>query len=245
MTDPALNTVNMTRTLHLIPVSLGDAPASRWLPADVQALAGKLDTYIAENAKTARAFLKQIGTEKPLQEITIHTLGKNTSADDIRQWLKTLPANGQIGLVSEAGCPAVADPGAQVVAMAHTMDIRVAPWTGPSSILLGLMASGLDGQRFAFHGYAPVDAAQRAKQLKQWETESQKLHQTQLLIETPYRNNAMFETLTQSLKGSTRLCVARSLSTDQEWVQTRTVADWKSAPPPDLNRQPTLFLFLA
>ena len=237
--------MNDTRTLHLIPVSLGEAPISRWLPPEVQTLAAQLTTYIAENAKTARAFLKQTGTERPLQDITIHTLGKNTSADEIRQWLKAIPPGGQIGLVSEAGCPAVADPGAQVVALAHTLGIKVAPWTGPSSILLSLMASGLDGQRFAFHGYAPVDGAERAKQIKQWEHESQKHHQTQLLIETPYRNNAMYETLLQSLKGSTRLCVAKSITTDQEWIQTKTVAQWKSSPPPDLNRQPTLFLFLA
>ncbi|ROT44640.1 SAM-dependent methyltransferase [Pusillimonas sp. NJUB218] len=234
-----------TRTLHLIPVSLGEAPTSRWLPNDVQALAGRLDTYIAENAKTARAFLKQVGTQRPLQDITIHTLAKNTSADQIRQWLKAVPEDGEIGLVSEAGCPAVADPGAQVAAVAHAIGMRVAPWTGPSSILLALMASGLDGQRFAFHGYAPVDAGQRARQLKQWESESQKQHQTQLLIETPYRNDAMFETLVQTLKGSTRLCVARSVSTDHEWIRTKTIADWKSSPKPELNRQPTLFLYLA
>jgi 16S rRNA (cytidine1402-2'-O)-methyltransferase len=238
-------TATHTKTLHLIPVGLGDAPASRWLPADVQALAGRIDTYIAENAKTARAFLKQVGTLRPLQEITIHTLSKNITTEQIGSWLKAIPSGGEIGLVSEAGCPAVADPGAQVAAIAHDMGIRVAPWTGPSSILLALMGSGLDGQRFAFHGYAPVDATQRARQLKQWETESQKQHQTQLLIETPYRNNAMYETLLQTLKGSTRLCIARSLTTDQEWIQTRTIANWKSAPPPDLNRQPTLFLFLA
>ena len=234
-----------SRTLHLIPVSLGDAPLSRWLPADAQTQAARLDTYIAENAKTARAFLKQTGTQRPLQEITIHTLGKNTTDDEIRKWLKAIPQGGEVGLVSEAGCPAVADPGAQVVAIAHAMGIRVAPWTGPSSILLGLMASGLDGQRFAFHGYAPIDPTSRAKQIRQWEAESQKLNQTQLLIETPYRNNAMFETLLQTLKGSTRLCVARSVTTDTEWIQTRKVADWKAGPPPDLNRQPTLFLFLA
>src|SRR5690606_7832365 len=143
-------------TLHLIPVGLGDAPPSAWLPEDVRLLAGRLDTYIAENAKTARAFLKTIGTLRPLQEITIHTLERDTEAGRIRQWLEPLRHGGEIGLVSEAGCPAVADPGARVAAMAHSMGLRVAPWVGPSSLLLGLMASGLDGQRFAFHGYAPV-----------------------------------------------------------------------------------------
>src|SRR5690606_22877713 len=141
---------------------------------------GSLTTYIAENAKTARAFLKQIGTVRPLQEITIHTLNDKVDAQQIRAWLKPLLDGGDIGLVSEAGCPAVADPGAKVVAQAHDMGIRVMPWVGPSSILLSLMASGLDGQRFAFHGYAPVDATERAAQIKSWEALSLKHQQTQI-----------------------------------------------------------------
>ncbi|MGE8619154.1 MAG: SAM-dependent methyltransferase, partial [Achromobacter spanius] len=137
----------MKGALHLIPVSLGDAPPERWLPADVRALAGRLDTYIAENAKTARAFLKLIGTTRPLQEITIHTLTDKIDAGQINAWLAPVKQGAEIGLVSEAGCPAVADPGAKVVDAAHRLGIAVRPWVGPSSILLGLMASGLDGQR--------------------------------------------------------------------------------------------------
>lgn len=235
----------MSGTLHLIPVGLGSAQPERWLPADVRTLAGSLDTYIAENAKTARAFLKLIGTVRPLQEITIHTLGPKTDASQIQQWLAPVHQGQEIGLVSEAGCPAVADPGATVVAAAHRLGITVRPWVGPSSILLGLMASGLDGQRFAFHGYAPVDPGERARQLRAWEQHSARHHQTQLLIETPYRNGAMFATLVSSLRGDTRLCVARSLSTDQEWVRTYTIAEWKKQPAPDLDKQPALFLYLA
>jgi 16S rRNA (cytidine1402-2'-O)-methyltransferase len=231
--------------LHLIPVSLGNAPPERWLPAEVRTLAGRLDTYIAENAKTARAFLKAIGTVRPLQEITIHTLDQKARAEDIRAWLAPIAKGGEIGLVSEAGCPAVADPGATVARAAHAMGIQVRPWVGPSSILLGLMASGLDGQRFAFHGYAPVDAAERLKQLKEWEALSARHDQTQLLIETPYRNGAMFQTLIDGLRGDTLLCVARSLTTDEEWVQTHPVSAWKSRPAPALDKQPTLFLYLA
>ncbi|SHI28343.1 16S rRNA (cytidine1402-2'-O)-methyltransferase [Pollutimonas bauzanensis] len=232
-------------TLHLIPVGMGEAAPAAWLPQTVQELAGRLTTYIAENAKTARAFLKLIGTAGPLQEITIHTLDNKVDARQMRAWLAPLLEGGEIGLVSEAGCPAVADPGAKVVAVAHAMGIRVVPWVGPSSILLSLMASGLDGQRFAFHGYAPVDPAARAKQLKAWEADSQKQEQTQILIETPYRNDAMFDTLKQALKGNTRLCIARSLTTSDELVQTHTVAEWKARPAPDLARKPTIFLFLA
>lgn len=232
-------------TLHLIPVGLGDAPLSSWLPEDVRLLAGRLDTYIAENAKTARAFLKTVGTVRPLQEITIHTLDRETDAGRIRQWLEPLRRGGEIGLVSEAGCPAVADPGARVAALAHAMGLRVAPWVGPSSILLGLMASGLDGQRFAFHGYAPVKPDERARALREWETASRRLAQTQIFIETPYRNDAMFQSLLQTLKGDTRLCVARSLTTADEWIRTHTIAEWKQQAAPDLSKKPTLFLFLA
>ncbi len=231
--------------LHLIPVGLGDVQPSLWLPPDAHATASRLDTYIAENAKTARAFLKLIGTQRALQEITIHTLSDKIDARQMRDWLKPLRDGAEIGLVSEAGCPAVADPGAKIVAMAHTMNARVAPWVGPSSILLGLMASGLDGQRFAFHGYAPVQPADRAKQLKAWEINSQKQHQTQILIETPYRNMAMFDSLLHTLKGDSLLCVARALTTADEWIRTKTVADWKTSPAPELNKQATIFLFLA
>jgi 16S rRNA (cytidine1402-2'-O)-methyltransferase len=231
--------------LHLIPVGMGDAPTSVWLPAHVQQVAGELTHYIAENAKSARAFLKQIGTTHPLQEITIHTLTAKTSAQEIRQWLVPLHNGVDIGLVSEAGCPAVADPGARVVRQAHEQGLTVSPWVGPSSILLGLMASGLDGQRFAFHGYAPVNSAERARQLKAWEMYSRKHQQTQLLIETPYRNEAMFDTLLDALSGTTQLCVARALTTPEQWIQTHTVADWKQRPKPHLSKLPTLFLFLA
>ena len=233
------------RVLHLIPVSLGDAPVPSWLPEDVRVLAGQIQTYIVENAKTARAFLKQVGTISALQDITIHTLSRDTSDETIAGWFNALPTDAAIGLVSEAGCPAVADPGAQAVHVAHQLGMRVKPWVGPSSILLGLMASGLSGQQFAFHGYAPVNPGDRAKTLKAWEGQSAAQAQTQMFIETPYRNTPMFATLLTTLKGDTQLCVARSLTTADEYVKTLTVAQWKQRPPPDLDKQPTLFLFLA
>jgi 16S rRNA (cytidine1402-2'-O)-methyltransferase len=234
-----------TGVLHLIPVGLGDAPINTWLPHEAQALAGQLSTYIAENAKTARAFLKLTPLTQPLQEITIHELNPRIDDATLQTWLAPLRSGSSIGLVSEAGCPAVADPGARAVAIAHQWGITVKPWVGPSSILLGLMASGLDGQRFAFHGYAPVDAGERVKQLKAWELNSSKQRQTQMLIETPYRNQAMFTSLTEQLKGNTRLCIARALTTPDEWVRTLTVAQWKSQPVPQLDKFPTLFLFQA
>jgi 16S rRNA (cytidine1402-2'-O)-methyltransferase len=237
--------VTKTGSLHLIPVGLGDADVATWLPQTVREVASRLTVYIAENAKTARAFLKLVGTAAPLQEITIHTLEAKTDAQQMRAWLQPLLQGGDVGLVSDAGCPAVADPGARVVALAHDMGLHVVPWVGPSSILLSLMASGLDGQRFAFHGYAPVAGADRARQLRSWETASLQQQQTQILIETPYRNDAMFATLLEALKGNTRLCIARSLTTTEEWIQTRSIADWRRQPAPDLAKKPTIFLFLA
>ncbi|MGB6007527.1 SAM-dependent methyltransferase [Castellaniella sp.] len=231
--------------LHLIPVGLGESAPERWLPLAAREITAQLRYFIAENAKSARAFLKLIGTQVPLQEITIHTLKPDSTQQEIRGWLDAVPADQDLGLVSEAGCPAVADPGALVVAQAHGRGLRVLPWTGPSSIMLGLMASGLQGQRFAFHGYAPVKAHERDAQLRAWESMSHKQQQTQILIETPYRNKAMFDALTQTLRETTRVCIASSLTCADESIQTRTVAQWRKAGAPDFEKKPTLFLFLA
>ncbi len=234
-----------TGTLHLIPVGLSQSCIDDWLPQNVQNQAGSLSLYIAENAKTARAFLKLLQLAKPLQEIDIQTLAAKTDDPTIKHWLAPLAKGASIGLVSEAGCPAVADPGARVVAMAHEMGAKVKPWVGPSSIMLGLMASGLDGQRFAFHGYAPVKPDLRNKQIKQWEQISGRQCQTQILIETPYRNLAMFDSLLQTLGNQTRLCVAKDLTGSDEWVRTLPINAWKKTQRPNLNDSPVLFLFQA
>ena len=232
-------------TLHLIPVGLAPTPIETWLPAKAQQQAGELTHYIAENAKTARAFLKLISLKHPIQEIDIQTLSNKTDDKTLKEWLSPLLSGLDIGLVSEAGCPAVADPGARVVALAHSLALPVKPWVGPSSILLGLMASGLDGQRFAFHGYAPVKPDERQRQLKHWEQLSARLSQTQILIETPYRNSAMLESMLSTLNPRTRLCIARDLSGTQEWIRTQTIAQWKQSDSPTLAGLPTLFLFQA
>lgn len=232
-------------TLHLIPVGLSEAPIDTWLPRAAQQNGAALTHYIAENAKTARAFLKLLALERPIQEIEIQTLTAKTDDQTIRGWLEPLKKNHSIGLVSEAGCPAVADPGARVVAIAHDIGVPVKPWVGPSSILLGLMGSGLDGQRFAFHGYAPVKPDERARQIKQWEQLSSRLSQTQILIETPYRNAAMFDSLLQTLSPKTKLCVACDVTGEHEWLRTMTITNWKKSPKPELAGKPTLFLFQA
>lgn len=236
----------MSKILHLIPVPLGDSPNDAWLPQSVQHTAAHLRCFIVENAKTARAFLKQMGTVTPIQEITLYQLDKHgTSKQQIQQWLQSPAAAAGIGLMSEAGCPAVADPGAAVVAMAHDLGFTVKPHVGPSSILLGLMASGLDGQNFCFHGYAPRQTDDQARILTLWEHQSKKQQQSQIFIETPYRNPALFESLLKTLEPATRLCVARALTTADEWVRTHTISQWRNQPAPELNKHPTLFLFQA
>jgi 16S rRNA (cytidine1402-2'-O)-methyltransferase len=247
MSNPEKNTTLQSTfgTLHLMPVGLGAAPIDQWLPTQAQIHAGSLTTYIAESAKVARTFLKLTPLSRPLQDITIHELNARVDDGTLESWLAPLKSGQDIGLVSDAGCPAVADPGARAVTLAHQMGAPVKPWVGPSSILLGLMASGLDGQRFAFHGYAPVEPAERAKQLKTWEQISAKQKQSQLFIETPYRNQAMFSSLIEHLKGNTRLCVARSVTTADEWIRTLSISQWKTQPTPVLDKHPTLFLFQA
>jgi len=242
---PTPSPQNSSGTLHLIPVGLSNSAIDGWLPRIAQSQASKLGFYIAENAKTARAFLKLVDLEQPLQSIDIQTLSNKVDDRTLKTWLSPTKEGKDIGLVSEAGCPAVADPGARVVALAHDLGITVKPWVGPSSILLGLMASGLDGQRFAFHGYAPVKPDARTKQLKQWEQLSARQQQTQLLIETPYRNNAMFQSLIETLAPNTRLCIARDVTGDQEWVKTLSIARWREQNLPELANLPTLFLFQA
>jgi 16S rRNA (cytidine1402-2'-O)-methyltransferase len=238
----------MNGTLYLIPNTLGDgdeAALAAVLPAPVRARAGALASYVGENAKTTRAFLKRIGTTRPIQEITIHELNVNTSAGDIDGLLAPLLAGIDTGLVSEAGCPAVADPGALLVRRAHDHGIRVVPLVGPSSILLALMASGLDGQRFAFHGYLPVDASARLKRLRELEQRSRHANETQIFIETPYRNRALFDALIATCAPSTRLCVAVDLTLPGESIASRTIAAWQKTLPVDLHKRPAIFLLLA
>ncbi|MBV7535251.1 SAM-dependent methyltransferase [Duganella sp. sic0402] len=240
----------MTGTLYLIPNTLGETEALDYvLPEQVQRITAQLDYFVAENAKTARAFLKLVGTQhplcKPMQEIKIAELNVNTPAAALKDLLAPLLAGQDGGLVSEAGVPAVADPGADLVRLAHQHNIPVRPLVGPSSLLLAVMASGLNGQSFAFNGYLPTDAAQRTARLKDLEQRSRKEKQTQLFIETPYRNAAMLEAMAAACAPNTLLCVATDLSLPSETIRTMTAAQWKTAPPPDFHKKPTVFLLLA
>ncbi|UVW27438.1 SAM-dependent methyltransferase [Massilia sp. H6] len=247
----------MPGTLYLIPNTLGPVDAApgalcALLPTQVQALTARLDYFVAENAKTARAFLKLVALDHPLaralQEIEIAELNVNTPPAALAQLLAPLLAGRDAGLVSEAGVPAVADPGADLVRLAHQHGIAVRPLVGPSSLLLAVMASGLNGQSFAFNGYLPTDAALRAKRIRELETRSRAEKQTQLLIETPYRNGQMLEALATSCQPGSLICVATDLTLASESVQTMTAAKWKSAlaagKAPDFHKKPTVFLFL-
>ena len=244
----------MTGILYLIPNSLGPTEhLSHVIPPHVQAITAGLDYFVAENAKTARAFLKQVAQEhplaRPLQEIQIAELNVNTPPAALAGLLEPLLAGRDAGLVSEAGVPAVADPGADLVRMAHQHGITVKPLVGPSSLLLAVMASGLNGQSFAFNGYLPTDAALRAKRIRELEARSRSEKQTQLLIETPYRNAAMLEALVANCQQGSLICVATDLSLPTEAIRTMTGAKWKAlltaGKAPDFHKKPTVFLLLA
>ena len=224
--------------LYLVPVGLGGDARSVLPPATLEIARG-LGTFIAENAKTARAFLKAIGHPRPLQQIQFHVLDEHAGQRQVEALLALLLAGEDCGLMSEAGCPAVADPGAALVRRAHEAGVRVIPLVGPSSILLALMASGMDGQRFAFHGYLPVDKAERARRLK--ELEQRARGETQIFIETPYRNAAMLQSLLEHCRGDTLLCIAADLTLPGGSVTTRAVSEWKKKPPA-LDRRLVVFL---
>ncbi|WP_428828057.1 SAM-dependent methyltransferase [Azonexus sp. IMCC34842] len=235
----------MPGTLYLIPVPLGPTAPAESLPANVLATIKPLTHFVVEQAKTARAFLKAAGTDTPLQELTLVELNEHTKTNELDLLLAPLRAGHDVGLLSEAGCPAVADPGANLVALAQKENIRVVPLIGPSSLLLALMASGLNGQRFAFQGYLPAKEADRSKALKELESESRKRQQTQIFIETPYRNRQMFDSILQACQPGTRLAVATDLTLPGESVLTRTIQQWKKQTPPEIERRPSVFLLLA
>jgi 16S rRNA (cytidine1402-2'-O)-methyltransferase len=249
----------MPGTLYLIPNTLGPSdpaqvdPLAQIIPSEVQAITAKLDYFIAEDAKTTRAYLKLIAVQhplaKPLQEICISELNVNTDASALPALLAPLQAGRDAGLISEAGVPAVADPGANLVRLAHSHGIPVKPLVGPSSLLLAVMASGLNGQSFAFNGYLPTDPAQRTKRLKALEERSRGEKQTQLFIETPYRNGALLEAIATACNPNTLVCVATDLTLLSESIRTQTAGKWKvelaAGKTPDFHKKPTVFLILA
>lgn len=231
-----------TGTLYLIPVPLGETVAiEAAIPEQVRHLAASLHAFIVEHPKSARQFLKKTGSIVPLQEIRMQVLDEHTHPDELENLLQPLLAGEDIGLLSEAGCPAVADPGANLVRMAHARGIHVAPLVGPSSIVLALMASGLNGQSFAFLGYLPAERTERIRKIADMELTSQRLDQTQIFIETPYRNNQLLQDLAGCCQPETELCIASDLTQETESVATRRIGEWKKNLP-DCNKRPTVFL---
>lgn len=227
--------------LYLIPTTLGDtAETADVIPMKINTVINQIDEYIVENEKSARHYLKKIGIKKPLQELILHPLNQHTAPQEISGYLKSIAEGKNIGIISEAGCPGVADPGAEVVAIAHARNITVVPLVGPSSILLSLMASGFNGQSFTFHGYLPKERPERIKKLKELEKAAQK-QQTQLFIETPYRNMHLLEDILNTCDGNIRLCIACDITLPTEFIKTKRIADWKKQLP-DLNKKPTIFL---
>ncbi len=231
--------------LYMIPVSLGDDNLGKVLPAEVMQLVQNLEYFVVENEKSARRFLSTIKTKKPVRELNFQLLNEHTDDKDLPKLIAPLLAGYDIGMLSEAGCPGIADPGAALAAIAHRKGARVTPLVGPSSILLGLMASGFNGQQFTFLGYLPSDKSARISKLKDIERQSERLNQTQIFIETPYRNQHMLEDILSNCNPTTRLCIAKNVSLVTELVISKTIAEWKKSELPDLHKQPTVFLLLA
>jgi len=228
-------------TLFLIPVPLAEnANQKSFTPFLVDTI-NEIKTYIVENEKTSRKFLKEAGIKTPQSDLLIHDYGKHKRGNSLVPYFKELMTGIDVGLMSEAGCPGVADPGSEIVAEAHKRGIKVVPLVGPNSMIQALMASGFSGQSFTFHGYLPIDKVERAKRIKELEVLSQKNKQTQLFMETPFRNNHLFEDILKNCNGTTQLCVATNINGENEYIKTLTVGAWKGERI-DLHKKPTVFL---
>ena len=225
--------------LYLIPASLGADGIG--LPERARQLADKLDTFIVENPKSARQYLAQLKLRTPVQQLNLITLDEHTLPESLKRLLKPLLAGKSVGLMPEAGCPAVADPGAELVRLAHQHNIRVVPLVGPSAILLALMASGLNGQRFVFHGYLPVKEDERRRSIADLEKNSKVLDQTQIFIEAPYRNQKLLQSLIETCRDTTWLCLATDITLPGESIGTRCIKEWRMQLP-EINKRPTVFL---
>ncbi len=227
--------------LFLLPVPLADETVHKTIPLHATSIINNLKTYIVENEKTARRWLKEMGLQTPQSDLILLPYGKHADKTDISVYMKALLAGEDVGLMSEAGCPGIADPGAEIVALAHANNIRVVPLTGPSSILLALMASGFNGQSFTFHGYMPIDKMQRTNRLKELENLSRRFNQTQIFIETPFRNNQLLEEILKSCLPETLLCVACNLTAHDEEIISQPVEKWRKAKI-DFHKKPAIFL---
>lgn len=227
--------------LYLIPCPLGDVPPLAVLPASVQTTIEKIDHYIVEHQKNARRFIKSISPEKEQSSLKLQEINKFTQPEEIPAMLNACLEGFDVGVISDAGCPGIADPGARAVHYAHENGIKVVPLVGPSSILLAMMASGFNGQNFTFNGYLPIEKSERKSELKRLEKLSKDFDQSQLFIETPYRNNQMLQSLIDILNPQTRICVACDITLPSEYIKTAPASVWKKIKV-DLHKRPTLFI---
>ena len=228
--------------LYLIPVTLGETSVEQVLPSYNREVIMGIRHFIVEDIRSARRFLRQTDRTFPIDDSTFYEMGKHSDDKLYSSFLQPLREGKPVGVISEAGCPAVADPGADIVSIAQREGLRVVPLVGPNSMIMAVMSSGLGGQSFAFNGYLPVDAADRAKRLKALETRAWTEGQTQLFIETPYRNKKMFESLLTTLRPQTRLCIAAGITTKDEYIRTLRISEWKSTKLPELSKVPAIFL---
>lgn len=231
-------------SLYLIPTTLGETETSRVIPSDVADTVKQIGYFIVENIRTARRYLRKLDSQLNIDALQFFELNQHTDSNVTEQYLDPILKGYDVGIISEAGCPGIADPGAEVVRQAHLKNIRVIPLVGPSSILLSLMASGMNGQNFAFIGYIPVKSPEREKAIREIERRSSLEKQTQIFIEAPYRNTQLFSSLIHTLNDQTRLCIACDLTLETEYIRTQTVARWKKDQP-DLNKRPAIFLIQA
>jgi 16S rRNA (cytidine1402-2'-O)-methyltransferase len=227
--------------LYLIPALLGQVAPERALPSFNLEIISRLDEFIVEEERTARRFLRSIGYSRSFDEVTLHLLNEHTKDEETSAYLQSVKAGRDIGLLSEAGTPCIADPGSAIVRQAHLAGITVVPLIGPNSLLLALMASGMNGQHFTFHGYLPAKTDERAQKLKSLEKEAYMQHVTHLFIETPYRNMALLESIIQYCRPSTLLCIACDITLETEFIATKTVGEWKKKLPA-LGKRPAVFL---
>lgn len=227
--------------LFLIPNVLGENSIERVICAEIKATIQNLDEFIVENSKIARRYLRDLGTPIPLNDLIFHELNKRTIETEANQFLNAILKGKNLGLISDAGCPGIADPGAKIVALAHQMGIEVVPLVGPSSIFLALMASGFNGQSFAFHGYLPIEKNARKKRLLQLEKNAKQFNQSQIFIETPYRNNQLIESILQICQNQTKLCIACNLTLENQFIQSKFISEWRKIKL-SFHKQPCVFL---
>lgn len=235
------NPIKPNGKLFLIPSTLGENEPLEVLPISIKRTIEDVDHYIVENEKTARRFIKKISPRKSQTGLHLVTLNKYTEPASLSGFLQPCVEGHDMGILSEAGCPGIADPGADVVKIAHEKNIKVVPLVGPSSILLALMASGFNGQNFAFNGYVPIDSSERKKTIKKMEKQSIELGQSQICIETPYRNDKFLSDMLKTLNQNTSICIACDITMPTEFIKTRTVSDWKKELP-ELHKRPAIFI---